>query len=207
VGSSAVRVANVVVIGPWKHGGWAAAEAWMFETGTNEWHRYDAWPPPGVKSATLFFHPKGRLASAPAAESGAYEYLSDPMTPVPYRAKAGPSIDNDCMTDDQRFAARRPDVVGVSTNELDANVTLAGPGKPTLVRFALPDTNHTFRTGHRIMVQVQSSWFPLADRNPQTFVDIAKATESDFAPATHRILYGGARASSVKITLARGALP
>lgn len=80
------------------------------------------------------------------------------------------------------------------------------PGEPTLVRFALPDTNHTFRTGHRIMVQVQSSWFPLADRNPQTFVDIAKATEADFKVATHRILYGGAQPSSVKVTLARGSL-
>jgi uncharacterized protein len=297
---------NVVVMGPWKHGGWArydgdklgdisfgaktstfyrdkierpffarhlkgekgaaAAEAWMFETGTNEWHRYDAWPPPGSKNATLFFQPKGRLASAPAAESGAYEYISDPQKPVPYRAKPGPSIDNDYMTDDQRFAARRPDVVALSTSELDADVTLAGPieaslwvtttgtdadfvvklvdvfpndaeelggyqmlvraeimrgkfrasfekpeafepGKPTLVRFTIPDANHTFRTGHRIMVQVQSSWFPLADRNPQTFVDIAKATEADFKAATHRVLYGGAQASSLKVNVARGSLP
>jgi putative CocE/NonD family hydrolase len=61
------------------------------------------------------------------------------------------------------------------------------PGKPTKVKFALPDVYHTFRTGHRLMIQVQSSWFPLVDRNPQTFVDIYNAKESDFKKATQRI--------------------
>ena len=61
------------------------------------------------------------------------------------------------------------------------------PGQPTQVRFTMPDVYHTFRAGHRIMVQVQSSWFPLVDRNPQTFVDIYRATESDFRAATHRV--------------------
>jgi len=59
--------------------------------------------------------------------------------------------------------------------------------KPTLVRFTLPDCYHTFRSGHRIMVQVQSSWFPLVDRNPQTFVDIYTAKDSDFRKATQRV--------------------
>jgi hypothetical protein len=61
------------------------------------------------------------------------------------------------------------------------------PGKPTPVKFALPDVYHTFRRGHRIMVQVQSSWFPLVDRNPQSFVDIYSAKPADFRKATHRI--------------------
>jgi putative CocE/NonD family hydrolase len=61
------------------------------------------------------------------------------------------------------------------------------PGKPTAVKFALPDVYHTFRRGHRIMVQVQSSWFPLVDRNPQTFVDIYKARAADFRKATQRV--------------------
>jgi putative CocE/NonD family hydrolase len=61
------------------------------------------------------------------------------------------------------------------------------PGKITPVRFTLPDVYHTFRPGHRLMVQVQSSWFPLVDRNPQTFIDIYTARESDFRKATHRI--------------------
>jgi putative CocE/NonD family hydrolase len=61
------------------------------------------------------------------------------------------------------------------------------PGKPTAVKFALPDVYHTFRSGHKIMVQVQSSWFPLVDRNPQSFVDIYSAKESDFQKATQRV--------------------
>ena len=54
------------------------------------------------------------------------------------------------------------------------------PGKPTHMRFSLLDVSHTFRAGHRFMVQVQSTWFPLVDRNPQTFVDIYTASASDF---------------------------
>jgi hypothetical protein len=61
------------------------------------------------------------------------------------------------------------------------------PGEPTKVKFTVPDTCHTFRSGHRIMIQVQSSWFPLVDRNPQKFVDIYHADESDFQKATQRV--------------------
>src|SRR5262249_28187594 len=61
------------------------------------------------------------------------------------------------------------------------------PGKLATVKFGLPDVYHTFRSGHRIMVQVQSSWFPLVDRNPQTFVDIYSAKESDFKKTTQRV--------------------
>lgn len=61
------------------------------------------------------------------------------------------------------------------------------PGQVTSVDFTIPDIFHTFRSGHRVMVQVQSSWFPLVDRNPQTFVDIATAKPSDFHKATQRI--------------------
>jgi putative CocE/NonD family hydrolase len=63
------------------------------------------------------------------------------------------------------------------------------PGKPTSVKFALPDVCHTFRSGHRVMVQVQSSWFPLIDRNPQVFVDIYRAKDSDFKKATQRVYH------------------
>jgi uncharacterized protein len=69
------------------------------------------------------------------------------------------------------------------------------PDKPAEVKFKLQDLHHTFKTGHRIMVQVQSSWFPLVDRNPQKFVDIYKATAADFQKATHRI-YRSAKLSS-----------
>jgi putative CocE/NonD family hydrolase len=71
------------------------------------------------------------------------------------------------------------------------------PGKPTRVNFALPDVCHTFRKGHRLMVQVQSSWFPLVDRNPQTFLDIAKARESDFHAATQRLYHTDAYPSRI----------
>ena len=61
------------------------------------------------------------------------------------------------------------------------------PNQQARVRFTMPDTYHCFRSGHRIMVQVQSSWFPLVDRNPQTFCDIFRAEESDYQMATQRV--------------------
>jgi predicted acyl esterase len=61
------------------------------------------------------------------------------------------------------------------------------PGQVTKVKFTLPDTCHTFRPGHRLMVQVQSSWFPLVDRNPQTFCDINSCGEEAFKKQTHRV--------------------
>jgi putative CocE/NonD family hydrolase len=307
---------NVVVMGPWRHGGWSrndgdrlgditfgqktsefykkrielpffqrhlkgkkapsAPEAWIFETGTNVWHSYPSWPPPGARSTTLFFREGGKLsASAPTSSDGDDAYISDPHKPVPYRARSADSMDAEYMTDDQRFAARRPDVLVYTTGDLDADVTLAGPleaslwvsttgsdadfvvklvdvwpqdtpdpdpnptnvhmggyqqlvraevmrgkfrssyehpepfkpNEPTLVRFALSDLAHTFRTGHRIVVQVQSSWFPLTDRNPQTFVDIGRATEADFHVATHHVFHTKDRPSGLKVSLLGGALP
>ena len=61
------------------------------------------------------------------------------------------------------------------------------PGKPDRITFNMPDVAHTFRAGHRIMVQIQSSWFPLTDRNPQKFMDIPKALSTDFVKATERV--------------------
>ena len=71
------------------------------------------------------------------------------------------------------------------------------PGQPTRVAFTLNDAFHTFRKGHRIMVQVQSSWFPKIDRNPQTFVDIPTAKPSDYRRATHKVYQGGTSGSAV----------
>jgi hypothetical protein len=305
---------NTLVMGPWRHGGWARndgdahgditfgsktshfyrekielaffqlhlkgrkknalPEAWVFETGTSEWHDHAAWPPPGSKKQTFFFHSGGVLAAAPPAAGegteGFAEYVSDPAKPVPYRAQMSPEIEADYMSDDQRFAARRPDVVCFASDVLESDVDLAGPleatlwvsttgtdadfvvklvdvypaeyadpepnprgvrmggyqqliraevmrgkfrngfekpepfspGEPTLVRFTLPDVAHSFRSGHRIMVQVQSSWFPLVDRNPQTFTDIYRATEGDFRRATHRIHHTPALPSGLEVTLA-----
>ena len=71
------------------------------------------------------------------------------------------------------------------------------PGKPDRITFAMPDIAHTFRAGHRIMVQIQSSWFPLTDRNPQKFMDIPKALGTDFVKATQRVYTGGAEGSKI----------
>jgi putative CocE/NonD family hydrolase len=63
------------------------------------------------------------------------------------------------------------------------------PGKPTQVKYTLPDVAHTFKKGHRIMVQVQSSWFPLVDRNPQQFIDIYHAKDDDFLKETINVYH------------------
>lgn len=73
------------------------------------------------------------------------------------------------------------------------------PGRITEVKYTMPDVGHTFKKGHRIMIQVQNSWFPLADRNPQTFVDIYHAKDSDFKVATMRIFHDKEAPSSVKV--------
>ena len=73
------------------------------------------------------------------------------------------------------------------------------PGKMEEVSFEMPDINHTFRRGHRIMIQVQSSWFPLADLNPQTFVNIPTAKASDFKPATERVYRSHGAPSGVEV--------
>jgi putative CocE/NonD family hydrolase len=254
-------------------------EAWIFETGTNLWHAYPAWPPADAKPQTLFFHAKGRLSMSPPAVGedaiGGDSYVSDPNRPVPYYDKPAPRIAPDYMTGDQRFAARRPDVLVYESDALADDLTLAGPleaslsvtvsgtdadfvvklvdvypadvedpepnptgvrkagyqqlvrgevmrgkfrdgfeapkpfvpGQPTLVRFGLSDVCHTFRASHRVMVQVQSTWFPMVDRNPQTFVDIYHAKETDFVRATHTVSRTPERPSGLKVLVQRGRVP
>jgi putative CocE/NonD family hydrolase len=234
-------------------------EAWVFETGANVWRKHDKWPPQNAKPKALYFHAAGKISSElpPDAtpENGYDEYVSDPAKPVPFILAITIGMAQEYMTADQRFAARRPDVLVFSTDVLEEDFTIAGPikadlfvsttgadsdwivklidvypsdypdpnpnptgvkmggyqqlvrgdvmrgrfrnsfekpeaftpGKPTSVKFAMNDVYHNFRTGHRIMIQVQSSWFPLVNRNPQTFVDIYKAQESDHRKATQRV--------------------
>jgi putative CocE/NonD family hydrolase len=250
------------------------AKATVFETGTNQWRRYESWPPPNAKPKSLYFRADGRLSFDAPPESGEVfdEFLSDPAKPVPYINKIGIGMDREYMVADQRFAARRPDVLVYVSDVLTADVTIAGaiepelfvsttgtdadwivklidvypddfsdpdpnptgqrmagfqqlirgdvmrgkfrnslsrpepftPGKPTPVKFEMPDSYHTFRPGHRIMVQVQSSWFPLVDRNPQTFVDINRATPQDFQKATHRVYRAGGLQSHVGVRVLEG---
>ena len=254
-------------------------KAWVFETGRNEWHGYESWPPAEAKSKVLYLGADGKLAFEPPSKSedeGFDEYPSDPAHPVPYTSLVTPRYPSTFMVEDQRFASRRPDVLiyadrapdrgradgrpdqgrparlddrdrlrlgrqadrrlpqrvsrgpanpqGPPTPPNPAVVPLGGfqqlvrgdvmrgqfrksfetpepfkPGEPTLVPVVLPDSHHTFRTGHKIMVQIQSSWFPLVDRNPQTFVDIYKAKASDFKKATQRVYRTPERPTKLEI--------
>jgi putative CocE/NonD family hydrolase len=250
------------------------AEALVFETGTNQWQRYDAWPPPEAQPKSLHLHAGGRLGFEPpvgadgSSNGEAFdEYVSDPSKPVPYFDHVAIGMAAEYMVGDQRSAAQRPDVLVYQTEVLEREVTLAGPivaelivsttgtdsdwivkvidvypddypdpepnpsnlrmggyqqlvrgdvmrgrfrnslsapepfrpDEPTRVRLVLQDINHAFRSGHRIMVQIQSTWFPLVDRNPQVFVEIANATESDFRKATQHVYRDGARPSRLEV--------
>ena len=73
------------------------------------------------------------------------------------------------------------------------------PGQPTEISFELPDVYHSFRAGHKLMVQVQSSWFPLVDRNPQKFIEIPKATAADYQKAAERVYRSRNLPSSITV--------
>jgi len=245
------------------------AEAAIFVTGSNKWRNFETWPPKNIIEKKLYFQP-GEIASfeAPAVKTSFDEYVSDPMNPVPYTEDVHTSRTEAYMTDDQRFASRRPDVMVYQTAVLTEDITLTGPltadlfvsttgtdadyvvklidvfppdtkaedpdlkyplggyqmlvrgevfrgkyrnsfekpepfvpGKITEVKYEIPDVAHTFKKGHRIMVQVQNSWFPLVDRNPQKFVNIYKCSDSDFQKATHRIYHDAKYPSNLKISM------
>lgn len=240
-------------------------EANIFFTGENKWHQLPQWPMAEMVPTNLYLQKKGMLSFSSDGDKTSFaEYISDPSKPVPYTEDVHYRRTREYMTDDQRFAARRPDVLVFQTEILTEDVTLAGPltadlkvsisttdadfvvklidvfpddfkypafapnetrsatagapyimnnyqmlvrgdimrgkfrnsfekpeafvpNQPTQVKYTMPDIAHTFKKGHRIMVQIQSSWFPLVDRNPQKFTDIYKATDADFQKATIRI--------------------
>ncbi len=305
------KTINTLVMGPWRHGGWARGEgsffgdipfnaktsefyrehiefpffqrhlksegdatqpeAWVFETGTNQWRKYDRWPPARARARSLYFHAGERLSfKAPSADADrqAHDaYTSDPAKPVPYMGGIVTGMKAEYMIADQRFAARRPDVLVYRTDPLKEDVTLVGPievdlvvstsgtdsdwvvklidvypddfpepaknpkevrmggyqqlvrgdvirgkfrnsfekpepfepNRPSRVRFTMPDSYHCFRSGHRIMVQVQSSWFPLVDRNPQKFCDIFRAKESDFQAAAQKVFRSSTARSRLNV--------
>jgi putative CocE/NonD family hydrolase len=313
---------NQLVMGPWRHGGWARdagerlgnlnfavrtgeffreqiqfpffmhylkdkpadlPEAYMFLTGINEWRRESEWPPKNVRPLTLYFGAGGALGrEAPIdnAASAFDEYVSDPNRPVPFLGYIVGDMTNDYITEDQRFASERPDVLTYETAPLEEDLIIAGPvkvslnvsttgtdsdfvvklvdvypstypqpaapegqrlppnyirmggyqqlvrgepfrgkyreslerpvafapGKPAAINFEMPDVFHAFRRGHRVMVQVQSSWFPLVDRNPQKFMEIPKAAASDFQKATQRVYRSRPLNSSVTLQVESGSL-
>ncbi|MYN40706.1 CocE/NonD family hydrolase [Duganella sp. FT109W] len=253
-------------------------EVTAFETGSNVWRNYAAWPPKQAQARTLYLGDNGTLSwKQPAAGAAFDEYVADPRKPVPFTAYPANGAPKEYMVGDQRFASTRPDVLTYRSEPLEQDVTFAGPVKPKLfvsttgtdadwvvklidvyppeypagddgderprggdtakpqvtmagfqqlvrgdplrgkfrngfdntqpftpgkvetVSYSMSDINHTFRRGHRIMVQIQSSWFPLVDLNPQTFVDIPKARPEDFQKATQRVYHAPAMYSGIEV--------
>lgn len=240
-------------------------EASIFFTGENNWKTFSKWPPQNVEYKNLYLDKDGlsfeaNRSNGTGKTKSYFEYTSDPSRPVPYTEDVHNGRTREYMTDDQRFASRRPDVLTFEMKELQEDLTLAGPviadlvtsisttdadfvvklidvfpddfkysdstlnngknypmggyqmlvrgeimrgkfrnsfekpvpfipGMVSRVKFELPDVAHTFKKGHRLMIQVQSSWFPLADRNPQKFIDIYKANDNDFQKSGIKIHY------------------
>jgi len=253
-------------------GDYTPAEATVFESGSNSWRTFSAWPPKDAKNTALYFRANGLLsfdAPGTAESRGVDRYVSDPAKPVPYRKRPieptyfpKGSGWYTWLLEDQRFVENRPDVLTWQTETLTNDVVVAGditaklfasttgsdadwvvklidvypdqltpdhtlggfqlmvandvfrgrfhasfekpqplvPNKVTPFTIDLHTQSYRFLKGHRIMVQLQSSWFPLIDRNPQTWVpNIFKATASDFVAQTHSIWRTPTNASRVEI--------
>jgi len=242
------------------------AAATIFFSGENQWRTFPEWPAAGKQDVSFYLQPGGGLSrELPSRKNSFSEYVSDPAHPVPYTEDVHWNRTREYMTDDQRFASRRSDVLTFQTPVLTEDVTLGGPviadlkvslsgtdadfvvklidvfpdeftygdepapasrreapktypmggyqmlvhgevmrgrfresyenpvpfkpGKVETVRFTVPDVAHTFKKGHRMMVQVQSSWFPLVDRNPQKFVNIYTCDDADFIKETIHVYH------------------
>jgi putative CocE/NonD family hydrolase len=322
---------NILVVGPWAHGGWAREtgdwlgtayfgtatgdyyrqnmelpffnhflkdkgdisnlkEVNLFDTGSHEWKSFDTWnPKTGIADTKIYLQPNGRLSFNETKKAGYDEYVSDPMNPVPYTQKITRNYPRDFMTEDQRFASTRPDVLVYESDPLDQDTTVAGdlhpelwisssgtdsdfivklidvfpddydypeigklpngqpdrlrppmssawtvfqPGGyemllrgepfparfrnsfekpaplvanvPAKIRYEMPGIVHTFKKGHRIMVQIQSTWFPLVARNPQRFVpNYQMGTAGDFQKATERVYYGPGKPSAIELPIVK----
>jgi putative CocE/NonD family hydrolase len=104
------------------------SEAIVFETGTNVFNRHDTWPPKSTATTLLYFATAGQLSKTPPTVKDAFdEWLSDPKKPVPHRSGYSLENEGEYMTDDQRFASRRPDVLVYQTAPLPQDVTVMGP--------------------------------------------------------------------------------
>jgi putative CocE/NonD family hydrolase len=231
-------------------------EAYMFNTGNKQWQQFDTWPPKDAPTLRFYFGENGKLSiNQPIKEATSFSYVSDPMKPVPYTSEVEglTFTPRRFMSDDQRYASRRPDVLTFETDTLTEDITIAGeisaklkvamtgsdadfivklidvypqyhqeyahnpknitmggyqqlvrheafrgrfrnsfekpeaftPGQQTELTVPLQDVLHTFKKGHRIMIQIHSTWFPYIDRNPQKYVpNIYKANEEDFIKST-----------------------
>ncbi|GGD96540.1 glutaryl-7-ACA acylase [Maribacter cobaltidurans] len=231
-------------------------EAYVFDSGRKEWKQYDSWPPKGVVKQNMYLSDNQELTTEKKGETG-IQFVSDIKKPVPYSEDIKSVFTpRKYMTDDQRFASRRSDVLVFETDVMEEDLTLAGdimanlnvattgtaadwivkvidvhpadaenhedmqdhlkmsnyhlmvrsevlrgrfrnsfsqpepfvPNQKTAVNIKLQDVFHTIKKGHKLQVQVQSTWFPLIDLNPQTYVDnIFEADEADFNTQTHTV--------------------
>ncbi len=231
-------------------------EAYVYDSGRKEWKEYNAWPPEGTTKKAMFLSENQELTTEPKGTSE-IKFVSDIKKPVPYSEDIKSVFTpRKYMTDDQRFAARRSDVLVFETEVMQEDFTLSGdimaklkvattgdaadwivkiidvhpadvetneemqdhlkmsnyhlmvrsevlrgrfrnsfsnpepfvPNEKTEVNIKLQDVFHTIKKGHKLQVQVQSTWFPLIDLNPQTYVDnIFKADEADFKTQTHTV--------------------
>jgi len=248
------------------------AGATVFETGSNRWRRFDAWPPRGLETRKLYLAGNNGLSwNAPSAADASDSYISDPTKPVPYLPRPIRRIVGDAdgltgwkswLTMDQRFVDGRPDVLTYMSEPLEQPLTVRGDivakiqaatsgtdsdwvvkvidvfpddnpdddrlggyqfmvsgdifrgryresfsapraiaaNKALGYEIRLPHVNHRFRRGHRLMVQIQSSWFPLYDRNPQTFLpSIMHAKPGDYRAAKQTIYRDAKRPSYLEL--------
>jgi len=238
------------------------SKATIFFSGENKWRRFTAWPVSNAVTTPVYLQQNGKLSFTPASgrQLSFDSYISDPAKPVPYAEKVHAERTREYMDDDQRFAARRTDVLTYDTGILNGDMTVAGlvvadlmvslsntdadfivklidvfpddapvnlvtnypmggyqmlvraevmrgkfrnsfekpmpfiPNRPTTVKYTMPDVAHTFKKGHRLMIQIQSTWFPLTDRNPQKFTDnINKATNADFVKETIKVYHNSSK--------------
>ena len=102
-------------------------KAYLFQTGVNQWRKFDNWPPRAASSKTIYLDDRGKLSWAQPAGTGFDEYLADPNKPVPYIGFPFQGVLNSYMTEDQRFASTRPDVLVYKTEPLDHDLTALGP--------------------------------------------------------------------------------
>jgi len=245
-------------------------EATVFFSGENQWRKFDSWPSKQVQNTPLYLGANQSLNfNIPMTEKSSTKYTSDPLKPVPFQDGIISERTREYMSDDQRFASKRTDVLVFQTELLSENLTIGGeveaelmvqlsstdadfvvkiidvfpdnfeydttccpcvkkepimggyqmlvrgeimrgryrkgfdqpaafvPGAVEKVRFKLPDVAHTFQKGHRLMIQIQSSWFPLFDRNPQKFVNIYTCAPEDFVPCEINILHQRNAASCI----------
>ncbi len=250
-------------------GDYTPAEATVFESGSNKWRTFTAWPPKEAVTKSLYFGANGLLSVNAPRTQGNDSFVSDPAHPVPYRNRpieptyyprgsGWPAW----LTEDQRFVHNRPDVLSWATEPLAEDLVLAGdvtaklqvsttgadadwivklidvypeehtantklggfqlmvsndvfrsrfresiekpkpmvPNQVTPITIDLHTQSYRFRKGHRVMVQVQSTWFPIIDRNPQTWMpNIFEAKEGDFRAQTHRVWRTPAQASRLEL--------